>query len=414
MIALPLIYFSIWLVRSYKKNGVSIGTYIILLFVITSFFSVMIDMNDFYVSHSCPKVELGVFAPLLYIVLISLCIYPFYKMGKLNIQREIPKNIEKVLVRITLFYFGIFLLVLSVSFTRINEILLTESIVTVRNAQYTGDAVSFYDYLHGPLRYMCALCSILSQSSLGMLLVFGYLMAFSRRSGIFGMLALVSSMTPLLISINIADRSQYFYWIVLAGLSVVLFYPYFSSERKRVLYIFMGSIVALIITYFMTVTVARFGERDTGTEGGLITYAGQSYINFCRFINKLETINSIRLFTPTINTFVLHGGNYFELVSIVERLNARTPIGVFPTFLGIIYSVCGPFVLILFLIVYCIISNNFLRKYKYRVLNISHLFKLWALSAIPSVGIITYIYITSDISLIIWLLLSVYLKKQLK
>lgn len=410
MIYLPFIYFFIWMIRSYRKFGISIGSYILSMVTLSSFCAILIDANDLYVSHSCPKVELGFFSPILYLILMTASIFPFYKMGKLSIKSNIPIKVEKWLSYLIFFYFSIFLIVLLVSLTRINEILFYESLREVRNAQYTGEAESFYNDLRGIPRYICAICSILSPTSYIMLLVFGYMMAFSKKSIYLCIIALVSSMTPLLISINIADRSGYFYWMALAGFAVVTFLPHYPSRRKKILFILMGIVFVLAITYFMMVTISRFDERADGTSGGLIMYTGQSYINFCRFFNTLNTPNSIRLFTPSLNSFVFHDGGYFYQASLVSSLN-HTPIAVFPTFIGIIYSVCGPFVLLLFFIVYLRYANRISFMCRLCDLSFSQLCKLWTIGVIPVVGIITYFYITTDIPLLLWLCFVVLFRK---
>lgn len=93
-------------------------------------------------------------------------------------------------------------------------------------------------------------------------------------------MTLCGSLSQLLIAINIADRSNFAYWILLMGLGISILFPYFSRKAKVGTVVLLSGLVSVILVYFMAVTISRFDDRSGGTIGGIVTYSGQSYINF--------------------------------------------------------------------------------------------------------------------------------------
>lgn len=411
MIGLPFLFFFIWTIISFRKHGISIGTYVLSIYTLSSLCSILIDSMNLYEKNSVPDLEVGFFAPLLYIFLLFFCLKPIYSIGKISI---LPPTIraERLLKFISVCYLFMFIIVLSVSYERIIFVIASESLANIRNEQYTGDAVSFYDYLTGFKRYVCAIFSVISQSSYIMLLVFFYLMAYSKCSFLYKISAFVGSMTPLLISINIADRSTYFYWMIMLGFSLVLFYKSLPANSKRVIFILIILALSVILFYFISVTNSRFGERDNGSIGGLILYAGQSFHNFCKFVNYLDPPNTLNIIFPNITTYIFNGDNYFSLAHKIEA-QQHIALCVFPTFLGIIYSVSGFFVTFAFIAIFIIIGKRFEVVLKNNVVKIGNVIEFWCWAIIPSIGIITYFYLNSGgtTALIIWLILSRLIKK---
>lgn len=409
MIALPFVYFSFLLYVSMKKNGLTVGSYIILLFLISSLCSVLVDILNLY-TDSCLEQELGIFAPFLYISTLSFLIWPFYKfqINKISIPKKV--TITKIKFVVCL-YLVMFFIVLLVSLTRITEVITSNALASIRYELYSGDTISFYDHLSGYKRYICAICNIISPSAFIMILIFVYLVTFVKKHYFLKVCAILSSFTPLLISINIADRSQYFYWVAMLGFSIVLFRPFMEVRSKQFLYTIISIFLVLIISYFTAVTISRFGERDGGASGGIIVYAGQSYVNFCMFINKLVPPISVNIIFPIITQLILGGDSYFAIANQLENAQ-NIYVCVFPSFLGIIYSVSGGIVTTLFCLFYRWVSSVIIGKSCNRKLGINNLIIIWIIAIVPVIGVMTYFYLNSGgtIALIIWFLLSRVLK----
>jgi hypothetical protein len=300
MIAIPFVFFSILLIRSLKRNGFfNIGSYILILYTSISFMSILLDVGNYY-SHSCVKLPINILTASLYCILLYICIVPYIKNKFPIICPYISRRSGKIIDMMTYVYFTIFCIILVVSMARIQQIITSSNLADIRNEQYIGNTVSFYDHLAGIPRYICALCSIIAPSGTIMTLIFMYNIAFRNKSFLFNLMTLCGSLSQLLIAINIADRSNFAYWILQIGLGFIIFYPYFSKKAKLGTVIFISAVLVGIVSYLTAVTVSRFGTREGGAIGGLINYLGQSYINFCNFIEYATPAYSLCEIFPII------------------------------------------------------------------------------------------------------------------
>lgn len=404
MVAIPFIYFGLLLIFNTRRNGFfNIGTYILILYTFISFMSIILVSGNYY-DWSVRDYPMQPYAPVLYIILLSICIFPFLrKMPKID-PRLSPKA-EKLLDYMTYGYFIIFCIILAVSLTRIQEVLTSNALAEIRNEQYEGDSEAFYNHLHGLPRYICALCQVLAPSANVMTLITMYNIAFRKKSILYNVMGILGSMSMMLIAINIVDRSNFIYWILFLGLALFIFFPYFNKKKKFFVTIIAAIILTTILIYFMAVTDDRFGDRTQGTSGGLISYAGQSFINFCNFIEYVRPAYSLCEIFPLI-TFLMGGPGYFVVADTVQS-DVSLFIPVFSTFLGYIYSISGGLVLVLFVVVYNRISNYLVTKVK-KDFTLGGLIRLWAASLVVVLGLFGYYYSFANctIALILWIIVS--------
>lgn len=407
MIVIPFVYFGLLLIWSINRNGLfCIGSYILLLYTIISFMSIVLDLNNYYSPFSCHDLPISPFASILYCTLLTICMAPFLRKPAIIIPYTSPKT-GKLLDIMTFFYFSIFVIVLFVSLSRLQYILTSNQLSEIRGEQYRGEIASFYNHLSGLPRYICALCSIVAPSGYIMTLIFMYNIAFRKKSILFNVLTLAGSFSQLIIAINIVDRSNFAYWFLLIGLGFFIFYPYFSKKAK------IGSLISIIllavafISYIVAVTESRFGMRADGAIGGVINYLGQSYINFCHFIDYIVPENSLCEIFPLITN--LTGGDTYFIVAdkVYAYNNGIFGITVFSTFLGLIYSVSGGFILACFIFIYNRISSYFIKKTP-KFIELSDLIREWALSLVLVLGLFGYYYgfMNCTIALIIWFIIS--------
>lgn len=414
MIALPFVVFSISLILSLiKKRGLTIYNYILILYTIISFFSILLHIFNYY-DNSYPRIDLGFIAPILYCSLLLICISPFKRFNDIKINIIVNNVNEKRYNLVVYSYFAIFLIVLIVSATRIQEIVLSDNLAAIRGLQYIGELESFYNHLSGFPRYISAIASLLSPSSYIMILFLGYNLAVLKKSFIFNLITLLSSMTPLLISINIIDRSSFVYWILSLGLVITIFHRFFDKKAKKAVIIF-GSIAFLfIIAYFVSVTVSRFGERDGGSGGGIILYAGQSYINFCRFFNELEhTQHSLSVIFPNISEYLLGEKGYFEQAESI-RLESKQEIAVFSTFIGFIMSISGRLVTFIFCFVYNRLAIFMIKRKIWAKISLKYIINIWIVALVPVLGLFAYWYYstTAIYAIIIWISLASFINNK--
>lgn len=209
----------------------------------------------------------------------------------------------------------------------------------------------------------------------------------------------------LLIAVNIADRSNFVYWMLFMGLALFIFFPYLSRGKRIGVSAVVAAVLGLILVYFMAVTNDRFEDRADGAEGGLISYAGQSFINFCNFIEYVRPAYSLCEIFPLI-TMLTGGPGYFEVADTVQS-DVSLYIPVFSTFLGYIYSISGGVVMILFVVLYNRISVWLFRKVR-KSITLGGLLRIWAGSLVLVLGLFGYYYSFANctIALIIWIWLS--------
>lgn len=414
MIAFPFVYFSIWFIVEFRKRGLDAYTFIILLYTIISFFAILIDVMDLYYNHSCVKYpSLGLIAPVLYVVLLTICIKPFSRVTGNTIQKLAGGISERKFNLVVYAYFTMFLIVFAASLTRIQEILLSNALAEVRNEAYQGEAGMWYDSVKGLPRMICGVCHILAPSSFIMIPFFFIGMIHFKKGFPYSALTLLGSLTMLLIAIHIADRSNFVYWGLTFVFCYVLFKHRLSSKTK-----FYFSILAIIfgvimLSYFINVTVSRFGEREGGYSGGLIIYAGQSYINFCNFFNHLifEVPHKpeIVLF-PNINRYILNGPTYFEYADQLSLIYSHT-VSNFSTFIGLIMSISGLEITILYCLIYNFITRIALWRPSAKHITIRQFSYFWILVLVPLLGLFGYFYLPPNtvLAAFVWWIIGLFL-----
>lgn len=368
--------------------------------------SICIDINDLYNEH-CKKLPIELYTPILYCILLYVCILPFLRYKLPTINPYLTAKSNRFLDSMTYFYATIFFIILFVSLSRINQVITSNSLAEIRNEQYSGDSVSFYNHLSGIPRYICAICSILAPSGTIMIMVFMYNIAFRKKGLVFNILTICGSMSQMLIAINIADRSNFIYWILMLGLGITIFYKYFSRKSKFAVLVFVSIVLFTLLSYFIAVSISRFEDRKGGTSGSLIVYAGESYINFCNFISYVEPGNSLCEIFPFLNRLV-GGEGYFDAADKVYHNNSNgIRINVFSTFLGFIYSISGFWIMLIFAIIYNRLATLALKSHS-KYITLKNLIRIWAAALVPVLGLFVYYYAFANftIGLVIWLLIS--------
>lgn len=402
MIVLPFVFFVLLFICNIKKRGLDVYVFIILLYAILSFFSILLDATDLY-SEDCLKLDLGFVAPILYCILLYVCIKPFSNVKTRKIDYKTNDNFIKKLVY---FYFAIFLILLVVAFTRIQDILLNNAFDEVRRNAYSGENASLREGLNGIPRIIVGIAGELASSSYIMILIFFFNVTYKSYSISFNTLTLLSSCSQLLSSMIQADRSQFFYWILLCAFAFTIFHKNFGNKAKRYVFIILVSIVGLMIAYLLAVTISRFSYRDSDTSGGMINYLGQSYINFCNFLNYLRpNSHSLCELFPITTEYILHGKRYFEFCEVIYKETHMIVYG-FSSFLGFIFSMSGLYVMLLFVLSFRVLTDILLKRLV--VCNLRSIIQMWCLALVPILGVFTHFYAFSNtmFALIIWLYIA--------
>lgn len=387
MVLVTFFYFVFQTLWSYKKEGWNISAYLFLLYAVTSFFACGIVF--FTPNSELAKVDNGFIPTFVYCFLITCTIAPFRNL-KLNKPICLNKGI-KVFNFISYFYIGLFFLMLILFSSNIYSILVNGNFYIMR----IQGGVSGLGNTNVLLRTVMIAFGELSSL---MLFFFFYSIAYLKRSKKFNILLFVSSLSMILLGIMNIDRSRIFYWIVIFGLALTIFLPHLSKKEKRTAFLMFGIVGFVLVMYFMAVSVSRFDRGDSNVENGLLSYAGQPYLQFCDYFNNYEPPEiNFHHFFPNIYHFFIDG--YSTAVEIGERVELKTGkfVNVFYTYLGSIMLDSGRFFMLIFVFLYVSIVKFFMPRNKVsNSISFWKVMQVFLFALIPACGIILY-YISSPI-----------------
>lgn len=417
MVYFPFLYFCILLVLNFKKRGVDIYIYLMLIYTFSAFCSIFVDSLNLYNEFDIFRHSLGLAAPLSYCLLLSICFAPFKIFNSNKIRVIETVNVARY-DKIIWIFFALFILMVAASTTKIQDILVAQSLASIRDDFYHGDAEFAWSGYSGWFRYFIAIASLLSGSSYLLILFFFYNITILRKPLWFNIVTLLGSFTPLIQSLFIADRSGFIHWLLIFILSYVLFKGLMTRKDKKPFAIFGIMILSLIFFYFISVTISRFGE-DVGGDiadvySSLIYYTGSSYLQFCNFFNVLDYDAPFSL-TPLFPlTYWLCGWpGYFEQAQVVEHFY-KHGVSNFSTFLGMILSMSGRIVMFIFVFIYYAISRKVTIRKNASYLTVKKMIYFFIVVLVVNNGLFGYFYMSysSTCTIIIWIFLASYLSNK--
>lgn len=403
MIFLPALFFGFCFINSTRRYGWNIEAYLFMLYFITGVASILVDANNLY-GYNCMKMDIGIIAPLSYCLLLYLCIKPFGIIFRgEKIKKIVVKN-EKVIDLFIYFSFIIFLIITIVAFTRINEILFESELSDIRREAYLGERKSFYAAYSGIPRYICALSTFFYVSSFICVPLFFYNLIYRKKKLYFHIITLLASTSQLVCSILQADRSQFLYWAIIFGFSYTVFHKQLRNKQLVNMLLILSPLITGILVYFIAVSISRWGEDNSN---GWILYLGMNYINYCNFFNNLSGVSTSLCEIFPLTYMLLGEPGYFHIAESITR-QSHIFIATFPTFIGLIYSISGFFILILYLAFYYTISIKFLKRKDLDIISLQNLIKMWIVALVPLLGIFGYFYMsyTATLAILIWLYLG--------
>ncbi|MEO5990409.1 MAG: O-antigen polymerase [Ferruginibacter sp.] len=416
MIAIPFIYFSIllaYIIR--KKRTFDISAYLVSLYLISSFFSILVDANNLrYFDTKDYKITL--IPTILYCFLLTITIWPFFRFKSEKIV-SIRLYDPNVFNKIVYFFFVCFLLISISSFGSIFKVL-TGDLEELRNVLSRGESSGELPSIGGPLKPFYLIAGIFGGYSLVMLLFYFYSICFLQRSKVFNSIILVSSMSIIVLGILGIDRSKTTYWLISYGFMLVFFWRYMPKKQRKSIFKISLIFAGLVTAYFVAVTVSRFGEKDAGSEGGMISYAGQSFINFCFFFDKVEykEFSLQRIFPLFYKLFINNGIESSVELNTVISLQTGKAIGVFSTFIGDIMIASGKIAAIIYCFIFTLIASKFTKFKNSSQIYFHELLIVFCLITVPLLGIFVHFYagFPMMIALLFFIFYFIHLKLKLK
>lgn len=384
-----------------KKRGFDVSAFITALYSVSSFFSILLlQIEPFHPSRN----SIDFIPTLIYCVLLTCFIIPIYNfdVNKIKIVRF---RSNRFIHYLTYYYFICFVVMLLAYWKDMFFCLTFPDVAELRKEIYSGELSSYATKYSFPISWIITFFGFGRGLSLIMIFVFFYSLIYLKKKRGFYIMAFLGSLPKLMDSILQIDRSGFLYWGVVFGLCTVMFWKHMNEDIKNKISKLGLVVGVLLVLYLSNITVSRFSERDTGAKGGIISYAGQSYPNFCRFFNDFDNVDGItlKMLCPVTHAYVLK--DYSAAVALQGELDNKTgwQTGVFYTHLGSFIlsdGKAGPFIItIAFLLLTKLV---FRRRGNY--ISFEHLFISIILIMVPTLGFILYPFDVASTVLFIYIL----------
>ena len=399
MIIVPFVYFGLMSLYLYKKRkNIDIAVIIALIFAVSGFFSILIDMFGLRYDDAIDY-QISFKATVAYCGLLSICLIPFAKNSHLYIHNIRPLrkvDLLKSLAWVSVIWFTINTVL---SFQSIMNVL-TGDMLEYRSMMYEGEVqVSWMSGLPSSVRFIVAVVNSIFGCKWTLMFMAFFSSFVQKLPRKYFLLFMLASLSGPINGIIGADRSATAYWIMSLFAMYLFFRPFMEQKEKQRFRIFAFIMVGLLSIYLLSMTIARFAERDygnalTGVQGGLITYLGQSFINFCLFFDNYEPpFSHFGLIFPFIYQHVL--GIPSGAVTIQQLMSDMTGYrtGVFYTFIGHIIMAAGRTVAIIYCIVYSVISQIATSRITHNGrICADHFYIYFALASVLYLGFFVYYY----------------------
>lgn len=399
---IPFIFFTALFYSHYKKVGsrLDLPGFILLIFGISAFFSVIMYSVGLTIEASeTYRPSWG--ATLFYCGAIYVCILPFLIFSNLSFTAVEPTKHEQLLRILGWVAFGWFLLTLFVDINAIIQVL-SGDLAALRSAVYDSDDFIQSEAANLPfvIRAPWTLLNYIFKCSWVMVFLALYSRSVQKLPWMYFLFFLLASTNVIMESIMSIDRSKVVYWLISIGACLIFFRNYLTQKERKVTTSSLIIISSIAIIYLAMMTETRFGDRTYGNAvvegslGGIISYLGQPFPNFCNFFDNFvcnrTTLASIfptyyYFFKPDEPSGLVIIQQYIDAVS-----NYRT--GVFCTFVGTILTMLGKTAAVIFCCSYSLISTLVLYKIHRKKTTIVTIYVYYALSSILLLGLFGYYY----------------------
>lgn len=393
MIHLPFIYFTLlFLFFLYKQKAFNVGSYLTSIYMISSFFGILIDKYNLY-DGTCLKSQISYQASFTYCLLITVSILPFYFFRN-DLIVNISKPKLKTFNLLSYFFMAIFAIISILFIFDIYKII-TSSFLEMRQEGVLLPST-------GIKHFGKIILTLFSNFSPMLIFFYFYSVIFLKKSKLFNSALLASSLTNVISGVLVAGRTTSIYWILSFMLAFVFFKNLLSKELKIK---FLKTIILVFIVlfaYLSLATISRWGNDEA--INSLIVYIGQPYINFCAFFDNFQsqTITLNRIF-PLITQVT--SGKEFILADYRNSIFAYSDfnIGIFYTFLGDLLVDIGHLGVYIYVSIYFIISNFILRRNNKQSVDFVKILIFIILVHIPLHGVFYYSFYKVDVSYYIWI-----------
>jgi len=275
---------------------------------------------------------------------------------------------------------------------------LNGNFVALRSALSNGETITSIN-IGGIFKPLFIVAGVFGGFSMIMILFYFYSISYLQRSKLFNFIILLSSMSVILLGIIGIDRSLVTFWMISYGFVFVLFLSNgngsLTKKKVRNVLLISAIVLSVVITYFLKVTFSRFDNADVETGGSMISYAGQSFVNFCYFFDhnvQYGKFSLQRIFPLFYKLFINNGIENSGQLNEIISLQTGKSIGVFFTFIGGIMVASGKLAAILYCFFFFIISTILTRFKRKRITYFYQVVLIFCLSSVPMLGMFSHFY----------------------
>lgn len=295
-----IIYVLLWLIvcyNYYKKVKLSSGFVVVTSYLVYGIFAYLL-YSDYFLGGSYRELKLF---PFLYLfAMMYIFLLPVFKYEKANVlQIKRPNN---QLIQLFLTAYGICALVMLPNIlSSLQEGITLLLLDSEGGTELYESAHENYVKRSAGVSGIYGLFSIFYNtfSDVAKFFFFYYLTVGNKKK-ILILLFCVVLVIDLLYPISQGGRTDVVMNLFSMVMALMLFYPFYSTRVQKVTKSMSVILLTIVAIPFMALTISRFGEKDSGTSGGILMYAGQAPLNFN--INALDA-GGIRNGDRTINLF---------------------------------------------------------------------------------------------------------------
>lgn len=336
LILLYSLFFLFVFMWSKDKNNHKLFSMIILLYLFASLAAYYICFNvDTY-----RYTELNFVAICYHLILLFLLLMPLRKFDE---RSNIPLSDLNLITRA--FTFGVIIcsviyIIDGIQYVNIYDIL--NDVGSLRSALNEGEKRSSSSVI-GYVAYFYKTLSVAP-----LVLMFYYLIKHPEKKIIIFLLV-ICSLGTVIVELRFAAREFLIKYVYLSFCLFFLLRKHFSKRTRKKLVIVGATLLGIILSMFMIITFARFGDRDISAFDSMLVYLGQGFVNFSEgFVNYPDGLFPQK---GTI-TFPFFAGEYRSSFKLEDQINSLIPLNVFRTIIGSWTLDIGVYLTVLAAIIY--------------------------------------------------------------
>lgn len=394
MYVIPFVYFSALLYRVYKKRkAFDIVCLTIAIYTISSLFTILMSFDDG--NFGLPvDYSFSITGVLVYCILLTITILPFFSLSNNAFANLNPLRNDKI-IRCVSVLSAVYLFIYS--YMSYNDIV---NLMSGNIAQYRVDLLNgtlednWLQKMNPVIRFPFALCNMLISCPWILQMLAFFCLIIQRMKKRYVFMLLLGSLTGPVAGALTLDRSRTIYWIISAIVCFYMFKQSMDEKQKRQIYKIASFFGLILLSYFVFITISRFGEIQNGVQGSLISYIGSPFVNFVYLFDRSYLdFYSLHIIFPFTHEYIIKDG-FVGSLSIQTYMSDHSNLyyNVFSTFIGQIYLTAGFFYCVLFLLIYSFVTKHIVNRINVANNNLLRLYILLALNSVISLGLFNHYY----------------------